>query len=154
MSTSEDEEAFQRYSQELADAIDREIEGWVTRSVKERCAAAGVSLTPDQLESLEVAASRCRADVTGQVHDLLTADIDDQRTTPLAIIRSTVHYGAAVLSGAGVEPVQRDEFERRSFPDDYYGLTPAAMSDVAESLAEPALVWGAAKAHIHRTRHR
>ncbi|HTN99873.1 MAG TPA: hypothetical protein VL068_04290 [Microthrixaceae bacterium] len=152
MSTT-DEEMFRRYSQELADAIDSHVEGWVVSSVIRRCAAAGVELTPELEAALDSAARCCRAEVGTQMTALLTSDIDAQRTTPLAIIRSSIHYAADILARAGVGPVERDEFERRSFPDDIFGLSPASMSDVDESLAEPALVWGAAKAHIHRSRH-
>ncbi|MGB3412359.1 MAG: hypothetical protein WBA45_14320 [Microthrixaceae bacterium] len=148
-----DDELFRKYSQELADAIDAQIEGWVTRSIRRRCAVAGVDVT-GQLEALvNDAARKCRAEVSTRMNSLLSADIDDQRTTPLAIIRASIHHAADVLSIAGVRPVERDEFERRSFPDDIYALSPASMADVHESLAEPAIVWGAAKAHIHRSRH-
>ncbi len=149
-----DDELFRKYSQELADAIDGQIEGWVTRSVRSRCSAAGVELTDELEVALSRAARTCRVDVGARMKDLLTSDIDEQRTTPLAIIRSSIHYAADILASAGAGPVERDEFERRSFPDDIYALSPASMSDVDESLAEPAIVWGAAKAHIHRSRHR
>lgn len=148
-----DDELFRKYSQELADAIDAQVEGWVTRSVRSRCAFAGVEMTDELEVSLKRAARSCRVDVGARMIELLTSDIDEQRTTPLAIMRSSIHYAADVLAIAGVGPVERDEFERRSFPDDIYALSPASMADVHESLADPAIVWGAAKAHIHRSRH-
>jgi hypothetical protein len=42
--------------------------------------------------------------------------------------------------------VERDEFSRRSFPDDMFGLAPATWADVDPSLVEPGLEWGAWKA--------
>ena len=38
--------------------------------------------------------------------------------------------------------------------DDVYGLAPASFADVDQSLYEPGLEWGAAKAHAHLTRHK
>ena len=84
----------------------------------------------------------------------LGRDIDDQADTPLAILRGAVEYPTEVLRRAGVPPVERDEFARRSFPTDVYGLAPANLADVAPELAEPGLVWGAAKAHAHLARRR
>ncbi len=152
MATS-DEDMFRRYSQELAAAIDAHIEGWIASSVRERLDSAGIDRGADIDRALAAAATSCRADVAAKLSDLFAADIDDQHTTPLAVIRSCLHHAAGVLAGAGVAPVERDEFERRSFPGDLYGLNPSTMADIHESLAEPALVWGAAKAHIHRSRH-
>ena len=40
------------------------------------------------------------------------------------------------------------------FPDDDYDLSPATFADIDESLHEPGLVWGAAKAHVVLTRRR
>jgi hypothetical protein len=59
-----------------------------------------------------------------------------------------------VLRAAGVPPIVRDEFDERAFPDDVYGLIPAAFADIDASLYEPGLVWGAAKAHAHLVRRR
>ncbi|MDQ2825886.1 MAG: hypothetical protein M3Y04_02780, partial [Actinomycetota bacterium] len=84
---------------------------------------------------------------------LLAADIDDQRTTPLALLRGAVRYPTAVLRAAGVAEVERDPIQARLLPDDPYDLSPATFADVDPSLAEPGMVWGAAKALAHRRRH-
>jgi hypothetical protein len=80
--------------------------------------------------------------------------VDQQATGPLALLREAVRYPTAVLADAGVPPVVRDEFAVRAFPDDAYGLAPAAFADVDPSLHEPGLVWGAAKAHVVLARRR
>ena len=54
----------------------------------------------------------------------------------------------------GVEPVVRDDFAQRAFPDDPYDLTPASFGAVDETLHDPGLRWGAAKAHVHMARRR
>ena len=85
---------------------------------------------------------------------LLAADIDDQHTTPLSLLRGAVRYPTAVLSAAGVPPVRRDEQQERLFPDDLYDLAPATFADVDPALAEVGMAWGAAKAFEHLQRHK
>jgi hypothetical protein len=96
---------------------------------------------------------RASAEVGDELRRLLAADIDEQWTNPLAILRGAVRYPAEVLRRAGVPPIVRDEFDERHFPDDDYGLVPRAFADVDPSLADVGLAWGAAKAHAHLTRH-
>lgn len=149
---SGDDEAFARYSSALADAIDSAIGPWVLRVVAERCAAAGITQDDTIRVAADTAARECRTAVVPQIRVLLGTDLDEQRTTPLALLRRAIVYPTAVLAAAGVPPVARDEFAVRSFPDDVYALSPASFGDIDESVHEPGLVWGAAKAHVHLSR--
>jgi hypothetical protein len=88
------------------------------------------------------------------VRALLALDLDEQRVNPLALVRRAVSYPTQVLQDAGMPPVVRDEFDERAFPDDMYGLSPASFAEVDQSLYEPGLEWGAAKAHAHLVRRR
>jgi hypothetical protein len=97
----------------------------------------------------ELAASQ----VAGPLHQLLSSDVDQQWTTPLAIVRPLVAFATDVLDAAGVPEVVRDEFQVTRFPLDTYGLTPASLSALGEEVAGLALAWGAAKALAHRQRH-
>jgi hypothetical protein len=137
------------YATALADAIVRALPGWVERSVSRRL------LAPDASASAAAhdAGRRAAAEVGAQVTALLAADIDEQRTTPLALLRSAVRYPTDVLRDAGVPPVDRDPIQVRLLPDDLYDLSPANFADVDPALAEPGMVWGAAKALAHRRRH-
>jgi hypothetical protein len=58
-----------------------------------------------------------------------------------------------LLAELGVPAVERDEFSVQRFPQDIYGLSPASLADVDPDLAEPGIVWGAAKAFEHKRRH-
>jgi hypothetical protein len=88
------------------------------------------------------------------VRELLAADIDEQRTTPLAILRgAALRYPTSVLHAAGVPPVVRDRAAEELFPDDLYDLVPASFADLDPSLADAGLRWGAAKAFEHKRRH-
>ena len=99
------------------------------------------------------AGQRAADEVGEAVRRLLERDVDDQGTTPLSLLRGAVRYPSAVLEDAGVPPVGRDEVQEALFPEDRYDLAPATFADVDPSLAEPGLVWGAAKAFAHRQRH-
>jgi hypothetical protein len=99
------------------------------------------------------AGALARREVGTQVRSLLEADVDDQRATPLSLLRAAVRYPSAVLAAAGVPPVERDEYAAGQFPDDSYDLTPATWTDVDPSLHEPGLAWSAAKAWTHKRRH-
>lgn len=146
-----------RYGRELADALEAVLPGWVRACVGRVLAEQGMELT-DELDAAAVAAGdRAVADVGPAVRRLLDADIDAQRTTPLALVRTAVAYPTAVLRGAGAVPVARDRYAAEAFPADAYDLTPASFADLdtgGTGLAEAGLAWGAAKAFVHRRRHR
>ena len=80
--------------------------------------------------------------------------MDEQRQNPLSILRGAVRYPTRVLRAVGAQPVARDEFDERSFPDDEFALTPAAFADFGPAVHEAGIMWGAAKAHVHLQRRR
>jgi hypothetical protein len=136
----------------LAARVSAAVPAWVVRCVEERLPVSA----PDRASVLARAAAAgelARQDVAGKLRALLGADVDAQRTTPLAVIRGAVSYPTEVLRQAQVPPVGRDPFVAERFPDDPYGLTPASLRAVDADLVEPAIVWGAAKAMAHRRRH-
>ena len=147
--------SMQEHATALADAVEAAIPVWVERSVARRMADAGRSEPEVAAAAVAAAAAgqRARQEVGPRVRELLDADIDEQRSTPLALLREAVRYPTEVLRAAGVEPVERDEIQERLFPDDVYDLAPATFADVDPTLTEPGLAWGAAKAWNHRRRH-
>ena len=139
---------------ELADGIEAALPAWVLRCVMARGEEAGVVVDDTVVGTAAVAGRACAADLGPRVRALLARDIDDQRSSPLAVLRGAVAYPTRVLQAAGVPPRRRDEFAERTFPDDVYDLTPATFADIDASLHEPGLMWGAAKAHVHLARRR
>jgi len=139
----------------LADAVVAALPGWVERCVVRIMAAwlPGAQPAPEVLEQTRVAGIRAAEEVGARMRALLDTDIDDQRTTPLALLRDAVRYPTEVLRAAGVAEVDRDPFRARLLPDDPYDLSPATFADVDPSLAAPGMVWGAAKALAHRRRN-
>jgi hypothetical protein len=92
--------------------------------------------------------------VMQRLRDALETDVDAQRANPLQILREAVRFPTEVLSRAGVPPAKRDEMDERINPDDVYALAPAHWNDIDESLLEPGIVWGAAKAQTVLQRRR
>jgi hypothetical protein len=140
-------------SRELADAIVAALPGWVERSV-DRTYRAWMGPPPaDVVAAARAAGNGAGADIGARVRTLLETDIDDQRTTPLALVREAVSYPTEVLAAAGVPQVERDAVDRVMFPDDAYALSPANFAAIDPRLSDLAITWGAAKAWVHRRRH-
>lgn len=130
----------------LADAVVAALPAWVVCSV--------ARWAPGLDDEARVAGDAAAADVGPKLRALLGADVDEQRTNPLAVVRDAVCHPTAVLRAAGVTPTSRPSFDAEHFPDDPYGLTPMTWRDIDESLHEPGIVWGALKARAHQDRHR
>jgi hypothetical protein len=145
---------LQDYATALADGIEAALPGWVEASVARTMGAEGCPVPETVRADAEAAGARARADVGPRVRALLEADIDEQGTTPLAIVRTAaVPYPTAVLRRAGVPAAARDDFATSAFPDDVYDLSPATFADLSPELADAGMAWGAAKAFEHRRRH-
>ena len=84
---------------------------------------------------------------------LLDADIDEQWTSPLDLVRSLVPALTTELDQLGAPEIGRDPGTTEMYPDDRFALTPATFADIHPDLHQPGLAWGAAKAHIHLRRH-
>lgn len=149
-----DEEQLDRYASELADGVAAALAPWVERVVTDRCRAAGIEPDESLVARAAAAGRRCSDEVAPKVRSLLSTDIDEQVTTPLALLRTAVRHPTEVLDDAGVPAPRRDEFAERAFPEDRYELAPATFADLDPELAEVGLRWGAAKAHVHLARRR
>lgn len=129
----------------LADGAVAALPGWVERCVAEACERVGVAAA-DFSAAAHAAGMRCAAEIGPPLRDLLATDVDEQRTTPLSVLRSAVRFPTQVLADAGVPVPERDDFDASRFPDDPYGLTPASFADIDPDLGLIGIAWGAAKA--------
>lgn len=134
------------YGQQLADAVDLVLAGWVVRSV--------VRFRSDLRAEAEVAGETARCEIGQRLRELLATDLDSQRVNPLAILRSAARYPTAVLTKAGVRPVSREPFAVEAFPDDIYNLAVATWSDIDPALQDAGISWSAWKAHEFLRRRR
>ena len=113
-----DAAALARYALALADGIEAALAGWVVGCVERILVAYRGQVDPEERRAAEAAGAEAVAEVGPEVRALLLTDIDEQRTSPLALVRGAVRYPTAVLEQAGVPPVERDPFTVRQFPDD------------------------------------
>jgi len=150
-------EPVDEYAAALVEAIEELLPTWVERSVTTVLEAAGAAVGDGVRAEAADAGRRAAAEVGAAVRALLSADIDEQRSNPLSLLRDAVRYPTEVLRRAGAVPVpvgERDDVKVRLFPDDVYDLSPATFADIDPRLTEPGLVWGAAKAYEHLRRHK
>ena len=154
MTTDRQEVDVAGYAAALADGIEAALPGWVERSVAGIMTAWAGAMPPEVAIDAVQAGQEAAALVGPRVRALLEADIDQQRSTPLAVVRqAAVRYPTEVLRRAGVPEVVRDEAAEELFPADVYDLAPASFADLDAQLAEVGLRWGAAKAFEHKRRH-
>ncbi|MEX2659577.1 MAG: hypothetical protein WD232_07765, partial [Acidimicrobiales bacterium] len=139
---------------ELADAVAAAVPGWVERSVERLAVAWSGTLDAAAGAAARDAGARAAAEVSGELRRLLAADVDEQWTNPMTVVRRAVLHAARVLEAAGVGAVERSAEDEADFPGDTYGLTPRTFADVDPSLHELGIRWGATKARAHLVRHR
>jgi hypothetical protein len=151
---ADDAARLAQYAADLVHGIEEALPGWVEAQVA-RIMVAWSGEVPTAVRDEAGRAGRAARDELGpQIRALLALDIDDQRTNPMAFVRSAAAYPTAVLRSAGVPPVERDATAEAQFPDDDYDLVPTRFADLDPSLHEAGLLWGAAKAHVHLRRRR
>jgi hypothetical protein len=80
-------------------------------------------------------------------------DPDEQRATPLQVLRGAARYPTDVLVSFAMPPRRRDRDAEARFPADVYDVVPVAFADLGPEVAEAGLVWGAARARVHQARH-
>ena len=149
-----DEATYRRLSSELADGLVAAVPAWVRRGVGRRVPTGDGATDDEFARRLDAAVTDTVASVEPRLREVLAADVDAAAVNPLQVLREAVGPATELLRRSGAEPVRRDETTTRLFPDDIYGLGPATFADVDQSLHEPGLVWGAARAHVHLRRHR
>jgi len=130
------------------------LPGWLRRCVLDVAVRAGAGPTAELVADAERMVADAGPVVLAEFDELLSTDVDAQRTNPLSVLRNAVRFPTAVLQRHGIAPRHRDDFAVRSFPADVYGLSPATWADLDETLQEPGLIWGAWKAKTVMDRRR
>jgi hypothetical protein len=131
----------------LADAVADALPGWVARTLRSRAPDVGRDV-------VAVVTAEVEAEVLGDLRVLLAQDVDDQRQSPLAVVRRAAATLGGALDGLGVPRPVRDDQQRALFPDDLHDVVPASFADLSEEAGQAGITWGAAKAFVHRQRHR
>ena len=145
---------YESATADLIDAIDKVVEGWLVRVAETVFVARNGPLTGDFRRAAQAAAREGATWTMTKLHAALEVDVDAQRVNPLQILRDAVRFPTELLVVAGIPAPQRDEFDVKINPDDVYGIGPAHWNDIDESLTEPGIIWGAAKASTVLQRRR
>lgn len=145
---------YESATADLIDAIDKVVEGWLVRVAETVFVGRNGVLTGDFRRAAQAAAREGATWTMTKLHAALEVDVDAQRVNPLQILRDAVRFPTALLVVAGIPAPQRDEFDVKINPDDVYGIGPAHWNDIDESLTEPGIIWGAAKASTVLQRRR
>ena len=140
--------------QELAQELEIALPGWVEARVRFIYQAWTLDWSEEIASDAQEAGKKCATEVGLRLRELLESGIEQQDTNPMSILRSATSYPTQVLKNYDVPPIERDDFLEDTFPDDVYGLTPAAFSDFGQNAHELGIAWGAAKAHTHLSRRR
>ena len=149
-----DEIELERYGADLVRAVDEGIVEWVLMTVTQ-VATAQLDTVPAGLAAqARIAGETVRAEVVPRMTALVSTDVDEQRSTPLSLVRDAQAHVTRVLREADVPPVARDPFDKELLTDDVYAVGPASFAEISFEAQDAAIRWGAAKAHVHRTRHR
>ena len=127
--------------------------GWVRASIERAARRGGVDPASLDAAQLESVVQRTADDIVAELADLLARDVDEQRTNPLSIYRSSLDGPTGLLRRHGVPPPPDDPFIAERF-DDPYRLGPATWADIDDELHTPGLVWGAWKAKVVLDRRR
>lgn len=126
----------------IVDGVERLGAQWVVRTILDAAGPAAAGLTDEARRAGEAAAAR----VVGQLREVFAAAPEQQRSTPLEIVRTLRYEATAVLADAGIPAAVRDSFEARSFPDDVYGIVPRSLADLGDDELGPLLLaWGMGK---------
>lgn len=130
---------------DLLAAASSAVPSWLRRVTEQACRDAGVDPSGRADEIAEVV-DRAAVELVAALADLLSTDVDEQRTTPLTLCRAATVGPTRFLERHGVPAPARREPGGPGGTHDPYGIAPAAWADVDPSLHEPGLRWGAWKA--------
>ena len=131
----------------LGEAILVALPQWAERIVAERTGIAHAG-------EGRAAGERMADALADPLARLLSADMDEQRGTPLTLLRSAHRPLTDLLARLGVPYATRDDADRTANPDDVFAVAPRTFGDLGEAVHDAGLRWGVAKAFAHRARHR
>ena len=134
------------YSQALLDAVVEAVPTWITRRMHEVMQASSTGDKDAVVAHIAHVAQQTQHFVKEHLLQLLSEDVDVQRSNPLHILRRSTALATETLQSAHIPPVHRDEFDKSALPDDVYAIGPLTWRDVSEEVHEAGIMWGAWKA--------
>lgn len=153
MSNASDDDRLREEGEQLARAIEEALPRYLKGRILERLKQAFDELPEDAELRAERAARDGLALIATRLWNLVRADVDEQASTPLSLLRASVDPATALLVEFDVPALARDRFMKERFPSDPYSLYPTKLGELGAVVGERAITWGAAKAYVHRRRH-
>lgn len=142
------------FAQQLLETLRRDLRPWLGDAVTQRVDSARYVPGPAQADALAAVIDTAVRDATNRLEVLLGTDIDAQRSTPLAEIRTAVAPVTRTLLDLGFAPHAPAESPPSGLADDVFGFGPASLAEISPDAHERGLEWGAAKAFVHLARRR
>ncbi len=130
---------------ELVEVAERVVPAWLTRITVDAAIRSGLEPASIAAE-IEAVVRDASATTLAELESLLLLDVDQQAVNPLTVLRGAIAGPTELLRRHGARPRPVDPFIVERFPDDIYGVGPAAWADVHPDLHEPGMLWGAWKA--------
>jgi len=134
----------------LRDAMVKLVPQWVENVMLARVPKPETAATRNAISRVQTEAAN---ETIPRLNSLLSTDIDEQRSSPLEVVRSLVPSITEELHKLDAPAIRRDPRSVELLPDDVYAVAPATFADIDDSLHPLGLAWGAAKAHVHLRRH-
>ena len=130
---------MEAFAEQLADAVAVVLEPWLRRCVVDTALRVTGSVSLELKSDAALMASERAPEVLAALDDLLTTDVDAQRTNPLSILRGAVRHRLRSCGDTTCRCVAR-RF-RRPFVSGRHlrRSSPATWSDVDEALVEPGI---------------
>lgn len=153
-SIQEDLAAWRRIGEDLRAAVGAAVPSWLERIVGGVLATQQITPEGSFPQDFQAMAERTSRFVDTGLETLFAADPDEQRGTPLGVLRAALRFPSELLDAHGAVAVRRDDMARWSVPEDRYNLCPANLAELSDEAGQLGLAWGAGKAHIHLKRRR
>ena len=137
-----DEVDIDELSDKLRRCIVAAVPGWMTRMSAAVLGSQSIALRADEIAHM---ADEARQFVDLRLSELFAADVDQQRTTPLSILRDSVRYPNALLATQGATAFAAAGGSHFSQSEDPFHLMPASLADFGDEVHQAGLLWGAGK---------
>jgi hypothetical protein len=142
------------YAERLLNAVVSAVPQWIDIHVRKLVRRHVGVVSDDIVAAIVLAGKEAQRFVADQLFALLSADVDEQKSNPLQILRDAATFPTKVLLDAGIPAPQRDHFDEQINPADVYGLGPYTWRDLGEEVHDAGIEWGAWKAAIILARRR
>ena len=145
---------LEQYPQDLYDAVMAAVPHWILRRIEEVMKSGATEVSTQVMNEISEVSQQVQRTVESSLFELLSLDVDNQRQSPLHVIRTSINSATELLSRYEVPLPQRDEFETKAMPRDIFSIGPLTWKDLSEDVHEAGINWGAWKAAVVVSRRR